>query len=388
MMTDNKRKLNLAILFTNYGPYHLARVKQFQRHAKQIGWQVTGVELTRTGVAYKWETNLEDTLFNIISILGEQAPQNVNAWTLINQVCKTFRNIAPDVVIIGGYFRLAMIVALFWCKICHVPIILLSESKEDDSQRNWLLEHIKSCLIRCYTSALVGGKVHKRYLLKLGMPHQAIFLGYDVVGNETFCPTKIRVLPSPLGRPYFLTVNRFLPKKNILRMLSAYAKYCEAVPENRWDLVLCGDGPLREQIEQKIDGLVFGDSVHITGFLQQEELLPFFAHASCFIHASYQEQWGLVVNEAMAAGLPVLVSNTCGCFEDLVIEGVNGFGFDPEDVEELAALMIRMGSGTVDLIQMGEASLAHIANYSPDYFAKGLVDAVQYALAQNQSKKL
>jgi glycosyltransferase involved in cell wall biosynthesis len=114
--------------------------------------------------------------------------------------------------------------------------------------------------------------------------------------------------------------------------------------------------------------------------LQQDELLPYFAHAKCFIHASTTEQWGLVVNEAMAAGLPVIVSNRCGCFEDLVVTGVNGFGFNPENQEELTNLMSKMSSVDVDLESMGKASLQHIEKYSPDYFAQGLNSAIEYAL--------
>jgi glycosyltransferase involved in cell wall biosynthesis len=83
----------------------------------------------------------------------------------------------------------------------------------------------------------------------------------------------------------------------------------------------------------------------------------------------------------MAAGLPVLVSNRCGCFEDLVIEGVNGFGFDPENQEELVQLMVKVTSNVVDLAAMGKASLEHIQKFSPDYFAEGLMQAVEYALA-------
>ena len=90
----------------------------------------------------------------------------------------------------------------------------------------------------------------------------------------------------------------------------------------------------------------------------------------------------------MAAGLPVIVSNRCGCFEDLVIEGVNGFGFDPENQQELTQLILKMSSEEVDLVAMGEASLQHIQKYSPDYFAQGLMQAVEYSLDRINVSKL
>jgi glycosyltransferase involved in cell wall biosynthesis len=83
----------------------------------------------------------------------------------------------------------------------------------------------------------------------------------------------------------------------------------------------------------------------------------------------------------MAAGLPVLVSNRCGCYEDLIIEGVNGFGFDPENPQQLTELMCKISSEDIDLQTMGNAALEHIQKFSPDYFAQGLIQAVNYALS-------
>jgi hypothetical protein len=76
----------------------------------------------------------------------------------------------------------------------------------------------------------------------------------------------------------------------------------------------------------------------------------------------------------------LLVSNRCGCFEDLVIEGVNGFGFNPEDSQQLIDLMLNVSLGKVDSVKLGQAALKHIQKFSPDYFAQGLMRAVEYAL--------
>jgi glycosyltransferase involved in cell wall biosynthesis len=256
----------------------------------------------------------------------------------------------------------------------------MSESKEDDAPRQFIAEKIKGLIIKLCNSALVGGSKHKSYLIKLGIPESAIFLGYDVVNNNRFNPNIIRKLPNFYNTHFFLAVNRFVPKKNLHFLISAYAKYHNQNKENSWHLVLCGDGNLRLELENLITKYKLKNFIHLPGFLQQEELLPYFAHASCFIHASIQEQWGLVVNEAMAAGLPVLISNRCGCYEDLIIEGVNGFGFDPENVQQLTNLMVKMSSGEVDLNTMSHAALEHIQKFSPDYFAQGLTQAVEYAL--------
>jgi glycosyltransferase involved in cell wall biosynthesis len=117
----------------------------------------------------------------------------------------------------------------------------------------------------------------------------------------------------------------------------------------------------------------------MTGFKQYPDLPAYYGLASAFIHASTTEQWGLVVNEAMASGLPVLVSNRCGCAPDLVQERVNGFTFDPLDVEQLARLMVQLSSGLVDLRRMGDASRKIITDWGPERFASGLRQAAEMA---------
>jgi glycosyltransferase involved in cell wall biosynthesis len=370
----------VAVLFANYGPYHLARISSFHESCHQVDWQVVGIELARTETQYPWKVQVNNLPFSIIAAIKEQELEQTQPIKIVQQLHSVLNQIEPDILAIAGYSYPAMIYALLWCTWHRKPAILLSESKEDDAPRSDWKETFKRWLVKRYKAALVGGQPHKRYLTKLGMAPDAIFSGYDVIGNEAFHPKKISILPKPFDRPYFLTSNRFIPRKNLLFLLFSYAAYRQLAGCNSWDLVLCGDGQMRPQIEQYISELNLQTFVHLPGFLQQEELLPYFAHASCFIHASIQEQWGLVVNEAMAAGLPVLVSNRCGCFEDLVIEGVNGFGFDPENSQQLTNLMLKVSSEEIDLAKMGNAALEHIQKFSPDYFAQGLMQAVEYAL--------
>ena len=370
----------IAILFTNYGPYHLSRVQAFQNLYESEEVEVIGLEISRNGIDYQWKTNLDYSNFNIYSILDHLKLDEVNKTVTVLKTFDLLFSINADLIVIAGYARLSMLLALFWSLWQRKPAILLSDSKEDDELRIWWKEIIKRWLIDKYSSALVAGDIHKKYLIKLGFPENAIFTGYDVVDNRVFHPDTIKHLPHPLNKPFFLAINRFVKKKNLPLLLSAYASYQQLQGDSAWHLVLCGDGDLRLQLENQIDQYKLKSFVHLPGFLQQEELLPYFAHAQCFIHASTTEQWGLVVNEAMAAGLPVLVSNRCGCFEDLVIEGVNGFGFDPENQDQLTNLMLKISSGDIDLEAMRNASLQQIQNFTPEHFAKGLKKAIQFAI--------
>jgi 1,2-diacylglycerol 3-alpha-glucosyltransferase len=376
-----KKTLHIAIVFANYGPYHLARVNRFDWVCHDLDWKVTGIELARSEIEYAWKAQVEDSKFPLISVMTDRPLEQTNFVLLCQKLYKILSQLDSDVVAISGYSRPTMLFILLWCLWFRKSIILFSETHEDDAVRVEWREVLKSLLIKRYHSILVGGQAQKRYLLKLGIPEKNIFLGYDVVGNEVFHPDKIRSLPSPLETSYFLSINRFISKKNIPFLISSYAEYRRLAGLKAWDLVLCGDGELRSQIERQIADLELTNVVHLPGFLQQDELLPYFANAHCFIHASVQEQWGLVVNEAMAAGLPVLLSNRCGCFEDLLVEGINGFGFDPTDDRQLIDLMLTVSAENIDLEKMGCSALQHIQKFSPDYFASGLMQAVQHAIA-------
>jgi 1,2-diacylglycerol 3-alpha-glucosyltransferase len=372
--------LKVAILFCNYGPYHLARIQGFFDRIQACAWQVIGIELARHEEEYPWQTEVQALPFPIDTVINDRPVEQTSSLELCFRLNQLLNRKRPDVIVIAGYAHPAMLTALFWARRQQKPAILFSETTEADFVRTGWREQIKRKIINQYAAALVGGQPQKRYLTKLGMPEQAISYGYNVVGNQAFHPDRLRTLLPPIARPYFLAINRFVTKKNLPGLLNAYAIYRQLAGESAWDLVLCGDGPMRAQLEQQITDRGIKAQVHLPGFLQQEELLPYFAHAQCFVHTSTHEQWGLVVNEAMAAGLPVIVSDRCGCVEDLLVEGINGFSFDPEKSEELTRLLLRMSSGEVDRVAMGQAALAHIQQFSPEYFAEGLIQAINYAL--------
>lgn len=368
--------MKICALTTVSGPYISARytafTTTFQEHA------LTLIELGEVSSIYKWRNTNSNVPYNRI-LLSKQSAESQSFFKLTKLLFKELKRINPDVLVICGYGVPGMLQALVWGAWHRKPSVLLSDSKEDDAERVRWREFLKSLIVKQYGAALVAGQPHKRYLEQLGKRPEAIFFGYDVINNEDLHPDKSRALPPPLKKPYFLVVSRFVPKKNLILLLSAYKAYRDKAGNRAWELVICGDGPLSDDIHRVISDYDMRNSVHLPGFLQYEELLPYFAHAGSFVHASVQEQWGLVVNEAMAAGLPVLVSRRCGCFEDLIIEGVTGFGFNPENADELARLMLQVSSGEIDLKAVSDAALNHIENFSLGSFVHGLNQAIEYA---------
>ena len=134
-------------------------------------------------------------------------------------------------------------------------------------------------------------------------------------------------------------------------------------------MIILGTGPdedeLRKQVaEQSIPEVVFA------GFQQFDELIAYYAFAGAFIHPALQEQWGLVVNEAMACGLPIGVSQTVGAAYDLVQDGINGYKFDPSEVSSIEDALTRLAADPEHREKMAAGSREIIQSWNPEDFAK------------------
>ena len=375
-----ERRPVVAVVFQRFGPYHIARLRAAALHMTAIG-----IELSATDRTYAWATEDGRGLSrHVVSpdIDAETAPG------LFAKVSRTLASTRPDAVAIAGWSHPGAMAALLWCAVHRVPAILMCESAEADAVRLSWREAIKRRIVSLFASALVGGSPHRRYLAKLGMPPEAVFEGYDVVDNAHFAAGAARARADAdavrarhgLPRRFFLTSSRMIGKKNLFAVLDAYRSYRSSAAMDAWDLVILGDGRLMPSIREAVarDGLT--PHVHLPGFRQYADLPSYYGLAGAFVLASTTEQWGLVVNEAMAAGLPVLVSSRCGCSGELVRQGINGFTFDPATPAELAHRMQEVAADPMMAGAMATAGQDLIAEWGPDRFGANLRAAVDHAL--------
>jgi 1,2-diacylglycerol 3-alpha-glucosyltransferase len=278
--------------------------------------------------------------------------------------------LGPSLVMVPGYYTLPALAAAVWGRVHRARTVLMSESTEADHVRRRWKEAIKGTVIRrLFHYAIVGGTRHREYLQRLGFDESRIGLRYNVVDNAFFADG-VRALRAA-GRPndfeapaqYFLFVGRLAPEKNLERLLRSFAAYRQQ--GGSWGLVIAGDGPSRASLTALAQSLHVSDSVTFAGHRSTRDLLPFYAFASAFVLPSLREPWGLVVNEAMASGLPVLVSRVCGAAADVVRDGENGFTFDPHSHDELTRLMARVSQQPAERLHaMGRRSGEIIDDFS------------------------
>jgi 1,2-diacylglycerol 3-alpha-glucosyltransferase len=380
----------VAVIFHRFGPYHRARLAAAARV-----FDVLGVEEAPETSEYDWDEVGTGDAFRRITLLGRGDRPVQPAREIARRTTAVLEREQPVAVVIPGWSDPAALAALRWGLENGVPAVVMSESTSFDEPRRGWKEWIKTRVVRRCAAGLVGGEPHAEYLAALGMPRERIFSGYDAVDNTHFAfgaaaaradgeIARARLL---LPERYFLASSRFVPQKNLSGLLTAYTAYRRTVGSGAWKLVLLGDGPLRPALTEQIAALDLATDVLLPGFKQYGELPAYYGLASAFVHASTTEPWGLVVNEAMAAGLPVLVSERCGCVRELVVEGENGWTFPPADPAALTVFFTRTAACDASaLAAMGAASQRRIADWSPEAFAANLERAVLTACAQPPHK--
>jgi 1,2-diacylglycerol 3-alpha-glucosyltransferase len=386
----------IAILFDRLGPYHWARLQAAARLFRVVAFETCAI--TRQ---YQWERIDQPRAFDRITLFNDVSDGCSPKRALLRQkMAKALREADPAVAMIPGWGTPTSLIALEWCLRNQRPAVVMSESNAFDEKRYALAESIKRIVVSLFSAGLAGGQLQMEYLITLGLTRNRVFTGYDVVDNEYFRQKaeEVRSQASEVRRKYglpgnyFLASARFVPKKNLPTLIRAYARYRQlagnrdngqrTTDNGSWDLVLLGDGPLKADLSRLISDLRLHGRVHLPGFVQYRELPAYYALADVFVHASITEQWGLVVNEAMATGLPVIVSNRCGCVPDLVAEGKNGFTFDPSSVKDLGKLMLDMFHFSKRRLEdMGGESRRIVEGFTPAHFAIGAELAIDAAKA-------
>jgi glycosyltransferase involved in cell wall biosynthesis len=514
----------ILVHFARFGPYHHARLRAAHEVLAPLGWEVMGLETAGTDATYAWdEASGTSAGLKVITVFPGRVHEEITAAECKRTLHPLLDSLNPDAIAIAGWASPDALSCLSWCRKHDRRRIVMSETREADGKRAWWKELIKRRRISRFDSALVGGKSHRDYLVKLGMPTNKIHFGYNVVDNAYFAAeaekwrsrdsrdrsqrsevrdqerdntpeqsssslSTISSQHSTSPSPYFLASNRFIERKNLARLIEAYGVYVKSCqlsvvrgplleeleneasrPPNTqpiemlskgaprfirhqqiadngqpttpiWPLVLLGDGELKPALiaqchhlgltvqesapwddPQSIqEDLVRGPlsvvsesllsmprtveapqicdardvstaphrnapttdngqpttlpphsassptpdpcpltpgTVFFPGFRQIEELPRFYAHAGCFVHPAYEEPWGLVLNEAMACGLPILSGKNVGAAEELVRDGSNGFCFEATSVDEIAGYIKRVTSmADAERMSMGASS--------------------------------
>lgn len=370
--------MRVLLLYQFFGPYHLARMAFLRQVAGLQGIDVRGLELFEKPDLYHWTP--VDVIENIRKLGLQTAGNDQLRWRDSLTFIWALLSARPDVVVINGWGTRDAILAHLCCRIRQIPRVVVSDSQEVDYQRNSLKEALKRTIIHGVRAAFVAGAPHLRYLLKLGLEKDRVTLGCDVVDNTHF--SVARRLRCYKGYR-LLTVARFSPEKNLLAAARAFLRFVAQRPISEpWVWQLVGYGPLFAELKHL--AAESRGAIRLLGAMNYAELPAVFAEADVYWQPSIRESWALSVNEAMAAGLPVLVSNRCGCFEDFV-KPETGWGFNPLDEDDIIKSLHRVAAMRECWQQMGDSAYELIQKWDLPRFADGLIQAAKLATNQDNS---
>lgn len=327
--------MKLTFITNARAPY---RTKQLEKISEVDNFDVTVCYTDKNIQGRAWNVDeangIKEKQLSGISLSRKYGYLN---FGLINLVKKS------DCIIFGGYEQPTYIAVSLICRLLKKPYVLVFDGISTDRismKENKLKKVIKSLVINNSKAIWGNGKVSMEYFSnnfnydKARIINQCLTVDVARIRKITENKDSIR---HALREKYNIAVNekvimysgRIIEVKNLKIVIDAISMLEE-------DLVffIAGGGILEDEIanysKQK------GVNTVITGFIkEQDELFKHYSIADIFILPSTYEPWGLVVNEAMAAGLPVLVSEICGCSMDLVQHGENGYVFNPYSVEDL-----------------------------------------------------
>ncbi len=340
----------------------------------QVQWDVPLLD----GYKYEFLPRLRDS-----DQLSFASPLN---WGIFNRL----RRGRFDAVWVFGYSSLTSLNAIFAAKLLGIPVILRAESNLHDHVRTAPVRAAKRVLfaaLRASTSCVVPiGKNNQKYWEHyFGADFPSFTMPYSV-DNDFFQRRAREAAPQretfrgelglEPGRPVILYASKLQTRKRCIDLVEAYIRLAPApgVDPHAY-LLIVGDGEERANLEARVrdSGL---SSIRFLGFRNQTELPRIYDLCDAFVLPSYNETWGLIVNEVMNAGRPVVVTGQVGCQPDLVHDGVNGFVYPAFNVDALAKCLRRLIEDPELRATMGENSLRIIRQYSFDQDVEGLRKAL------------
>lgn len=372
-------KNRLAILTEIIAPY---RIPVFNALASRLEVDLHVIFLTETDTSLRqWKVYRDEMRFSHEVLHSYRLRLGSSNVLFTCGMRSALERAGPHVILGGGYNYPATWQALRWAGKREIPFLLWSESNAVDARgsRRWV-EAAKRRFINSCQGYVVPGSSAAAYLKEFGVGDQRIYVAPNAVDVERFSRLAVEArrqpeLRSRLGLPsrYLLYVGRFVRPKGVFDLLEAYATLPQEIRQEV-GLVLAGDGEERERLRQASDEIRPGKIV-FPGFLQRDELAPLYAFAEALLLPTHSDTWGLVVNEALACGLPVIVTNVAGCAADLVRNGENGFVVAPGNPAGLAE--------TIHAFLRSEArsGMARRAQelgmrFTPQAWAQGVVEAV------------
>ena len=244
---------SFGVLWSQYGPYHFARVAALKSHADSQ--TVHALEIASNSADYHWSRSRATV--NLITLFPGAVVEQLSFWRVFLATRRSFAQLKLDVCFLPSYSPKQPLAALLAAKSLGIRTVMMTESHLGTRKSRTLGTWFKRRLVSMFDSALVGGNPQRSYVESLGLPEKNIFLGYDVVDNDYFAQRADEVRAQAgeyrskydLPQRYFLSLGRFVAKKNLTTLIRAYRRFLDTAHGTKTHLVMVGSGKMRPTSE-------------------------------------------------------------------------------------------------------------------------------------------
>ncbi|MHA4809110.1 glycosyltransferase family 4 protein [Flavitalea flava] len=394
--------MRVAITHTDFRIYWPSRISALQRALESSGDELYIIEIAGKGSPYAFSENgqsLTGEIRNWICLFPLTRMEDLSPAKASLKLFSILNELSPDVVMAGSIAYPSGATAVNWAKTTDRSVIIFDDARPQDVPRNSLINYIKQLIYEQVDAILCPALPWTDTFLRWKFRPEQLFFGVDVVDNNFWAhqdpaePDETLTIQEVIGGeipelsvPYLLAVGRQIPVKNFLFLLRVYEKYQTATgAQHCLPLILIGDGPERKSLEIFMQEKQL-EKVYLVPFVSPKKLRIFYHKAAALVVPSKSETWGLVINEAMASGIPVLASHTCGCSPVLIQEGINGYTFSPDSPDELLEVLLSFtGKNPAEKKAMGQSSQNLIRSWGLDRFVQGSLQAITYAMANKKT---
>ena len=353
----------VAVMWENFGPSHHDRLCALA----QAGMAVTGIQLFPQSRIYDWETGGSRNWHEVTLADGSGNP---GAVRIAARLVAAVNASGARHVFLCHYDLPGVFLASVWLRLTGRAVFTMADSKFDDGPRSWWRGPAKRLFLAPYHGAITASLRSRDYLRHFGIPAARIALGYDTLDIRRLRDSATADDEPEFSQRPFLVVARLIPEKNLAAAIDTFAAYRKAGGSRILELI--GDGPLRAALEQHGRELGVANWIIWRGNCSSADVLSAMRRSLCLLLPSLQETYGLVIIEALAAGLPVIVSRRAGAVDILVDDGVNGLVIDPENGAQLLSAMQRLDGDEALYQQAASAAFASAMRGDTRHFVNGV----------------
>jgi glycosyltransferase involved in cell wall biosynthesis len=398
-----KRTVKLSVVLTHPIQYYAPWFRHIAKNCPELDLTVLYATMPTPeqqgvgfGVPFTWDSSVTDGYrFRIVSDnhVGTDVSSR-NFWGAhARGIGRALEESSPDVVLLPGWHSATYLRALYFCRRRGIPILFRGDTHLGNRPPGWkgsLWRARTRVLLRAFDGYLAVGTRVREYLKSLGVPDSQIFNCAHCVDNDFFyestAPYRNSERRRELRRSFGLGSDDFVAlfagkleaNKRPGDVLEAAARM-----GNGFSVLMVGTGELGGSLRAQAERL--NVKLLSAGFLNQTQMGQAYAASDCLVLPSAGESWGLVVNEAMATGLPCVVSDRVGCAPDLVKGGETGFVFPMGDIESLVSALNLVKQAKEQGHAFSTACRAQAALFSLDTATKGLLEACQQVSRRKKS---